>query len=409
MKNLFTAFLFVLLAIGTANAQWTTQTSGVSQTLYSVSAVSDQVAWVCGVNGTVLRTTNGGSTWTGVGTTPVAGTLYNVFGIDISNALVTTSASNATVWKTTNGGATWEQVFIQPGGFINVIHIEGNVGFMQGDPVDGRWSLWKSTDAGTNWDSTGMYLQQAGTEAGWNNSLYASLTNYWFGTNNSKIYYSSNSGLTWTGQNCTEVNTYAVWFNTPLTGVSGGTEAIMTTNGGAGWSVTPIGGSGNISGVAGYGTNFWLVQGSGIYRSTNNGSTWTSDHTATGTLNDIAISRNGTMLWAVGSVGSIYTNSGTVGISNTTSNVPDRYFLSQNFPNPFNPTTKINFDITKNSFVSLKLYNSIGQEVSNLVNQNLTAGSYEVTFEGTGLTSGIYFYTINTGEFVQTNKMMLVK
>jgi hypothetical protein len=114
-------------------------------------------------------------------------------------------------------------------------------------------------------------------------------------------------------------------------------------------------------------------------------------------------------LWVVGAAGSIYTNDGVVSVNNISSNVPEKYSLSQNYPNPFNPSSKITFDITKANFVSLKVYNSLGQEVSKLVNENLTPGTYEVTFDGAGLNSGIYFYTIQTGDFVETKKMMLVK
>lgn len=410
MKTLLTTVFMVLFSFAAANAQWTPQTSGTTQLLYSVSAVDNNVVWACGAAGTVLRTTNGGTNWTSVGAAPVTGALYNIFGIDASTALVTGSATNALVWKTTNGGATWNQVFIQPGGFINVIEIgAGGTGFMQGDPVGGRWSLWKTTDAGTNWDSTLMYLPQAGAEAGWNNSLFVSGTNMWFGTNNSRIYSSANGGLTWTAQSTPETNTYAVWLN-GLNGVSGGTNGIRTVNGGTNWTAVTLPGTGNVNGIAGAANTFWLTRsGTSIYISTDAGATWTTDFTGTGALSDIAMARTGNRLWAVGATGVIYRSEGLVGINPISSNTPDRYSLSQNYPNPFNPTSKIAFDITKADFVSLKVYNSLGQEVSKLVNENLTPGTYEVTFDGAGLNSGIYFYTLTTGEFTQTKKMMLVK
>ncbi|HLT24544.1 MAG TPA: T9SS type A sorting domain-containing protein [Ignavibacteria bacterium] len=411
MKTLITTVLMVLFAFGAANAQWTTQTSGTTQSIYSVSAVSDDVVWACAAGGVVLRTTNGGMDWTSVGAAPVSGDLYNIFGVDESIALVTGSGTTGTnVWRTTNGGATWSNVLTQPGGFFNVIEINAvGGGFIQGDPVGGRWSLWRTLDFGATWDSTLMYLPQAGAEAGWNNSLHVNGLNYWFGTNNSKIYYSANAGLSWTAQNSPQLNTYTVWFNTPLNGVSGGTAGIVTSNGGTNWTTTTIGGTGNISGAAGYGTNLWVVQGTGIYRTTNNSTSWASDFTATGALQDIAISRTGTRLWAVGTTGLIYTNDGVVSVNNISSNVPDRYSLSQNYPNPFNPSTKINFDIVRAGFVSVKVYNSLGQQVADLVNQDMTPGSYQADFDASALTSGIYFYTIKAGDFVETKKMVLMK
>lgn len=410
MKTLLTIVLMVLFSFSVANAQWTVQTSGSTQLLYSVSAVDNNVVWACGAAGTVLRTTNGGTNWTSVGAAPVTGALYNIFGIDQSTALVTGSATNAVVWKTTNGGASWNQVFIQPGGFINVIEINAvGTGFMQGDPVGGRWSLFRTLDFGTTWDSLGMYLPQAGSEAGWNNSLYINGLNYYFGTNNSKIYSSNNAGLTWTAQPTPEINTYAVWFNA-LNGVSGGTNGIRTVNGGANWTAVTLPGSGNVNAVTGVGANFWLSRsGTAIYKSTDAGATWTTDYTAATAISDIALSRTGNGIWAVGATGGIYYTEATTSITPISSNLPDRYSLSQNFPNPFNPSTKINFDIVRAGFVSVKVYNSIGQEVAQLVNQEMAPGSYQADFDGAALTSGIYFYRIETGDFVQTRKMMLVK
>jgi len=91
---------------------------------------------------------------------------------------------------------------------------------------------------------------------------------------------------------------------------------------------------------------------------------------------------------------------------------PAQYILSQNFPNPFNPTTVINYALPTNSFVSLKVYNSLGQEVLALVNEMKQVGSYKVNFNATGLPSGVYYYIIRAGnnnEFVKTNKMLLLK
>ncbi len=85
------------------------------------------------------------------------------------------------------------------------------------------------------------------------------------------------------------------------------------------------------------------------------------------------------------------------------------YKLLQNYPNPFNPTTKIQFDLPKDSKVSINVYNIRGQRVREVVNDFKQAGSYEVTFDGSELASGVYFYHIQAGEFVQTKRMLLIK
>jgi hypothetical protein len=100
---------------------------------------------------------------------------------------------------------------------------------------------------------------------------------------------------------------------------------------------------------------------------------------------------------------------GGIGITNNSGVVPDKYELHQNYPNPFNPNTFINFSIPKRSFVKLTVYDMLGKEVAKLVQSEMDAGSYKYELNGGGLASGIYFYTLNTGSFMESKKMMLVK
>ncbi len=102
-------------------------------------------------------------------------------------------------------------------------------------------------------------------------------------------------------------------------------------------------------------------------------------------------------------------NHSAIGIEPIGSNVPKIFALRQNYPNPFNPVTNIEFDLPKSEFVNLVVFNTLGQEVKTLVNETKPAGSYRVDFDASGLPSGAYFYRITAGDFVQTNKMMLVK
>ncbi|MBS1492727.1 MAG: T9SS type A sorting domain-containing protein [Bacteroidetes bacterium] len=89
----------------------------------------------------------------------------------------------------------------------------------------------------------------------------------------------------------------------------------------------------------------------------------------------------------------------------------ENYKLSQNYPNPFNPTTKINFSVPKSGFVTLKLYDNLGREVADLVNGNLSQGSYEVTMDASTyeLTSGMYYYRLEANGFSESKKMILAK
>ena len=89
--------------------------------------------------------------------------------------------------------------------------------------------------------------------------------------------------------------------------------------------------------------------------------------------------------------------------------IPKDYALSQNYPNPFNPSTVISYALPKSGFVSLKVYNLLGKEIAVLVNGEMAAGNHSVTFDASGLASGIYLYTLNTGGVRETRKMMLLK
>jgi len=88
---------------------------------------------------------------------------------------------------------------------------------------------------------------------------------------------------------------------------------------------------------------------------------------------------------------------------------PEEFSLEQNYPNPFNPSTKISWQSPVGSWQTLKVYDILGNEVVTLVNEEKPAGKYEVEFDASALTSGVYFYQLNAGEFVNTKKMMLVK
>jgi hypothetical protein len=91
------------------------------------------------------------------------------------------------------------------------------------------------------------------------------------------------------------------------------------------------------------------------------------------------------------------------------SSIVKEFNLSQNYPNPFNPVTKINFSIPSGEHVSLRVYDILGREVKVLVNENLSLGEYEVDFDASGLSSGMYYYSLRAGEHVSVKKMVLVK
>ncbi|HEY3250095.1 MAG TPA: T9SS type A sorting domain-containing protein [Ignavibacteria bacterium] len=117
--------------------------------------------------------------------------------------------------------------------------------------------------------------------------------------------------------------------------------------------------------------------------------------------------------------GVLYGDTSLVGINQISSEVPETFSLSQNYPNPFNPTTNIGFRIADFGLVKLVIYDVLGREIQTLVNEELKPGTYEVEFparqslgaggDGSNLPSGVYYYTLSAGDFVQTKKMVLIK
>lgn len=102
-------------------------------------------------------------------------------------------------------------------------------------------------------------------------------------------------------------------------------------------------------------------------------------------------------------------------IYDITTEIPSKYDLAQNYPNPFNPVTNLEFGIpalrgeSKFGFVTLKVYDMLGKEVSTLVNEKLNPGTYKVEFDGSNLTSGVYFFKLKVNNFQVTKKMMLIR
>ena len=163
------------------------------------------------------------------------------------------------------------------------------------------------------------------------------------------------------------------------------------------------------------GPDNYLYAGTGtngkVYCSTNWGSTWKD---VSGGLNVLKVN----CLSILGPYLIAGTNNGIWRISlyqlltankDEQSRLTNNFSLSQNYPNPFNPSTIINYSIPKSSFVSIKVYNVLGKEVATLVNEQKSAANYSVQFNGSDLSSGVYFYRMEVGGFVETKKLILMK
>jgi len=154
----------------------------------------------------------------------------------------------------------------------------------------------------------------------------------------------------------------------------------------------------------------WFVGNIGqIQHTTNGGDSWTREfenYTNTFlTAVQFTISNNG---YISGNEKTLLKYGEITSVKNG-EDLPTEYSLSQNYPNPFNPTTTIKYQIPELSFITLKLFDVLGSEIATLVNEEKPIGNYEVEFNGSKLTSGIYFYRLQAGNFIETKKMVLVK
>jgi len=144
-----------------------------------------------------------------------------------------------------------------------------------------------------------------------------------------------------------------------------------------------------------------------------------------GTIDIIALCIFNNYIFAGSDYAGVYRRplSELIGIQPISNEVPNQFSLSQNFPNPFNPTTKIRFALPKSSFAMLVVYDMLGREMETIVSEQLNAGKYEAVWSGDKFSSGVYYYHIviqsdkltvhqdgsSTGDFVETKKMVLIK
>ena len=158
---------------------------------------------------------------------------------------------------------------------------------------------------------------------------------------------------------------------------------------------------------------FWLVKNE-VYYTPDAAHTWTSASpnglNKPTTLIDMVTLGSEVSAWATGIGDTVYHYHRILtGVDEHQQPIPREFSLNQNFPNPFNPSTVISFQLLVSSFVTLNVYNVFGQEVATLVNEVKQPGSYQVTWGAAGLASGVYFYRLRSGSFIETKKLVLVR
>jgi photosystem II stability/assembly factor-like uncharacterized protein len=347
-----------------------------------------------GNSGSILRTTDGGLSWTIVS----SGVTDNLLSVSFIDSFGICGALSQTIIYSSNSGVDWNiaQSGFFGGGFWGAIMLSPQIGFIAGENSIFQPLLGMTTDSGQNWNFSAFYLNNdEGRATGVDfTDMFAGYVSARVWDGRGAISKTTSSGSDWE----------TTFFSNPLQDID-----------------FPL----SATGLIGY-----AVGDSGaIYKSYDAGDNWQQQQSGTSArLNGVhfldldygfAVGENGTLL-RTSTGGEPITK-----VGESSDNMID-FKLYQNYPNPFNPSTHIGFRIADRGFVILKVYDLLGNEVATLVNEEKPAGEYEVEFSAIGgslpagrhgasggnasqLSSGIYFYQLKSGSFVETKKMLMIK
>lgn len=352
--------------------------------LYSIDMIDDNTGYVCGNNSAVYKTTNGGVNWDSliIPNMPNGIILTKVDFVNSQTGWIFSkyaAGNDSTIYKTTNGGANWFKqklnVTLTSDNTVNsACMIDANSGWL----LNAKPRPWKTTNGGATWDSTKLsdnYL--AGSL--YDIKMVNMQTGYCCGAN-MRVYKTNDGGVSpWANisySSTTVITNYTLEVVNPQFCVVMGTYGTVyyTSNGGLNWinknlfsSIEDISGS-------------YLAWNTEIFAVTNTNSC---------VLKNIVY----------------FTGINTKQLSS----IPSDYKLFQNYPNPFNPSTNIKFQIPGNSFITVKIFDVLGREVETLLNEPLSAGTFEINWNAADFPSGIYFYKLTAGDFSDTKRMILLK
>ena len=413
MKSLISILFLFLTSLNVIilpqNPGWFEQQSGTTEDLNACSFVGQNLGIAVGFNGLILRTTDAGTNWLSV----TNNTNENLFGVKMVSYVVGwIVGENGTILKTTDSGLNWFSQVSPSQEFFSACYFQDeNSGWIVGN----NGVLLRTSNGGGNWN-----VFPIGTSSFLNDIFFISSDRGWI-SGGDELLRTTDSGLTWNV--IYQHSLKKVFFIDDSIGwaINEGptfnTSVVYTSNGGFNWD-TKL--SSSSSGTAYRAIYFvdeekgWTVGEDGLILMTSDaGENWVDQSVNINNYYFLDVEFDDSEVgWTVGQNGKIFktTNGGVSFIKeNKLNQIPTSFSLEQNYPNPFNPSTTINFSILSTTFTNLSVYDLTGKLIETLISKEMPTGKYEITWTCGDLSSGIYFYRIQTPEYSSSKKMLFLK
>ncbi len=410
--------LFKTMDAGLSFSQLTQPVTGTTHDFNAIEFADANTGYAAGTSGKIIKTTDAGVTWALL-TFPSTSTINDIKVIDANTVIAAVGATST--YRTTDGGATWTAVNLgyTVGTIYDLEFYNGLYGLAAGyNSPSAIVSL--TTDGGATWTAVPSLASFTGV-TNLRAAVIKDVNTWWLADLNGNIAFTKDAGLTWTQANkVVDHGLYSGALNNEKLYFVGSGGTILQGYGDpevpvelVSFSASVVNTTVNLSWSTATELN---NRGFEIERSYNNGN-WEviGFVSGKGTTTNVSIysySDNTTLIGKYSYRLKQVDYDGTFSYSNIVDvniGIPTQFSLSQNYPNPFNPTTSISFTLPKSEFVTLKVFNLLGQEVRTLVNGFMESGSYNQIFDASNLSTGTYFYQLKTESFSDIKKMILVK
>lgn len=404
---------------------WFKLNSPTTKFLRALHFADSLTGWVAGDSGLIIHTTNGGLDWIEQQTN-INSDIKDIFFVDNNNGWAIawkefTPPIGTIMLSTINGGEDWDvELYRDENVFMNSIYFLDTLnGWMGGFPGE----MVFTTDGGINWDDavidSGSGANFPPMRFNFYNSQYGSVSGGAIDIAG-VVWRTTNGGSNWSSVIVGPEPVHATHFIDSLNviGVGGdfeyGVSTIRTTNGGIDWEYTELGIFGTATALT-FRSFFecWSTTSFGemMLYSLDSGRTWIEIPTPENSAIYDLVFTDTLTGYAVGDQGAIikYKYPNTTSYIEQIQSLPIEFKLFQNYPNPFNPITTIKYTIPVGSYVQLIVYDPLGNKIAVLEETYKQRGSYKIAWNADEFPSGIYYYQLNVGNFIETKKMIFLK